>query len=187
MHANDAPLSAEVLFRVDAASLMLCRRTLLRYHGKGPPVEIRDGVAGLFTVHAPITRIRTLEGSWAEETQVQQVEPGVALHCDRLQGIIHHGDQYLLTGAPDYNGGDDWAALGYVPKDASAGVLFAFRLAGSDRVRVFPLARLAVGRRYRCSSFGNDVSTFIAEAPPVGLPIILDRRYSFELILAESS
>ena len=143
------------------------------------PFRLRVAMLGSFGISARVNR-------W-DAADFAIAAAHVALYRDRLRSIIHHGDQYLLTRAPDHNGGGDWAAVWYVAKDASAGVLFAFRLAGSDRQRVFPLAGLAAGRGYRCSSFGNDVSTLIAKAPAVGLPIILDRRYSSELVLVESS
>jgi len=63
--------------------------------------------------------------------------------------------QYLLTPAPPPDGNGDWAAIWYVAKDASAGALFAFRLAGGDASRTFPLPGLNAKGRYHARTFGG--------------------------------
>lgn len=78
LQAEDAPLGAEIGFEADPSGLVLCRRTTLRHDGAGPPVVLRTTLAGLFTVHAPVARIRYLDGGWAAETQIRHAEPGEA-------------------------------------------------------------------------------------------------------------
>ena len=74
-----------------------------------------------------------------------------------VRAVVHHGDQYLLTRPPDADGSGEWAAIWYVAKDASRGVLFAFRLGSEQAARVFPLPGLTGGRRYRARLFDGAV------------------------------
>jgi len=111
----------------------------------------------------------------------------VALYRDRLRAIIQHGDQYLLTRSPDRDGDGDWAGVWYVAKNASAGVLFAFRLAGPDGLRVFTLPGLDGTRAYRSTSFGGDPTLLPAEAPVLRFPVILNRHYRSELVVFEAA
>ncbi len=76
----------------------------------------------------------------------------VALYKAKLRAIIHHGDQYLLTDAPQANGSGDWAVIWYATKDRSCGVLFAFRLDGAPD-RIVALPGLAPDQRYRVTPF----------------------------------
>ncbi len=139
------------------------------------PFRLRVAMLGSFGISARV-------GLW-NAADFATAATHIALYRDALRGIIHHGDQYLMTRSPDRDGSGDWAAVWYVSKDASAGVLFAFRLAGPDRLRVFGLPGLAEGRRYRCASFGGGTTLLAAEAPLTHLPVILDRPYRSELVL----
>jgi alpha-galactosidase len=66
-----------------------------------------------------------------------------------VRPVLHTGDQYFLTEAPPLDGNGDWAAAWYASKDAQRGVLFAFRLAGAQDQRCFPLPGLDRQARYR--------------------------------------
>jgi alpha-galactosidase len=106
----------------------------------------------------------------------------VALYRDSLRALIHHGDQYLLTPAPT---GDDaeWAAIWYVAKDGSAGVLFAFRLAGAEASRTFPMPGLTPGVRYRARRF--DGASLQISVP--GLTVTVPEQFRSELVLVEKA
>ena len=106
----------------------------------------------------------------------------IALYRDKVRALIHHGDQYLLTPAPT---GDDaeWAAIWYVAKDASAGVLFAFRLAGTEVSRTFPMPGLTPGVRYRARRF--DGASLQISVP--GLTVSVPEQVRSELVLVEKA
>jgi alpha-galactosidase len=94
------------------------------------PFRLRVAMLGSFGISAAIDR-------WPEADLVIAAEH-VALYRNKLRSIIHHGNQYFLT-PPPIDGSGDWAAIWYVAKDGSNGVLFAFRLGGGEGSRSFPL------------------------------------------------
>ena len=143
------------------------------------PFRLRVAMLGSFGISARIDR-------WSA-VDFATVAAHVALYRDRLRAIIQHGDQYLLTRSPDRDGDGDWAAIWYVAKDASAGVLFAFRLAGPDGLRVFDLPGLNSARTYRSTSFGGNPTLLPAGTPVLRFPVILDRHYRSELVLIEAT
>ncbi len=106
----------------------------------------------------------------------------VELYRDKLRPLIHHGDQYLLTPAPPPDGNGDWAAMCYVAKDASAGALFAFRLAGGEASRAFSLPGLNAKARYRASSFEGAALPLTA-----GLTVELPQPFSSEIVVVEQA
>jgi alpha-galactosidase len=110
----------------------------------------------------------------------------IALYREALRTIIHHGDQYLLTASPEVDGSGDWAAIWYVAKDGMRGVLFAFRLAGGEASRSFPLPGLAGGRRYRVRLFSGAVTELAGEALTAGLMIAVPERFQSELCVVET-
>jgi hypothetical protein len=107
----------------------------------------------------------------------------VALYRDLVRAVVHHGDQYLLTRPPDVDGSGEWAAIWYVAKDASRGVLFAFRLGSEQAARVFPLPGLIDGRGYRVRLFDGSVSRVSADQVTVTVP----GKFQSELCMVEAA
>jgi alpha-galactosidase len=107
----------------------------------------------------------------------------IALYRDKLRALIHHGDQYLLTPPPPADGNGDWAAMWYAAKDGSAGVLFAFRLAGADASRSFSLSGLSAGARYRARGFGGTKLRISAGQ----LAVTVAEPFRSELVLVEKT
>jgi alpha-galactosidase len=101
----------------------------------------RVAMLGTFGISAPIAR-------WTA-ADVATVKTHVAWYKDRLRPILHGGDQFLLTEPPPLDGQGAWAAVWYVAKDAQQGALFAFRLAGTEAQRSFPLPALMLTAQYR--------------------------------------
>ena len=110
----------------------------------------------------------------------------IALFRQKLRAIIHHGDQYMLTGAPPADGNGDWAAIWYVAKDGATGVLFAFRLAGAEPSRSFPLPGLRAGTRYRASVFAGSDAPITGTPPTASLAITIPGQFQSELCLVET-
>lgn len=100
--------------------------------------RLRVAMLGSFGLSAPIDR-------WSAEERALAARH-VRLYRQRLRGLIHHGDQYLLTAAPPRDGHGDWAAMWFVARDGTRGALLAFRLEG-DEIREFPLPGLRDGTR----------------------------------------
>jgi alpha-galactosidase len=87
LQAQNAPLQAEHHWKVDPASGMLQRHTLLRHSGSGPSLHITH--AGSFAVLLPpaVQRLTHLAGVWSAETQVQQLSlPQSALLLESRAG-----------------------------------------------------------------------------------------------------
>jgi hypothetical protein len=141
------------------------------------PFRLRVAMLGTFGVSARIDR-------WpAADFDVAAAH--VALYRDTLRPLIHHGDQFLLTRAPPGDGDGDWAAVWYVAKDGTQGVLFAFRLDSPEPSRVFPLPGLLPGRRYRTRYFAGGETQAAAEALAAGLAVTVGDRFQSELCLVE--
>ncbi len=98
--------------------------------------RLRVAMLGSFGIGAAID-------GWGED-DLRVAAAHVALYRDRLRALVQQGDQYQLTPAPPLDGRGDWAAMWYVAKDGSAGVLFAFRLEGAA-AREFALPGLRAG------------------------------------------
>jgi alpha-galactosidase len=106
----------------------------------------------------------------------------VALYRDTIRALVQHGDQYLLTPPPEANGSGDWAAIWYVAKDGSRGVLFAFRLSGEESSRMFLLPGLATGRRYVARLFGGEVEQAVTDGVALSVP----QKFQSELCVVEA-
>ena len=135
------------------------------------PFRLRVAMLGSFGISARADR-------WSAE-DFDIVAQHVALYRDVLRPIIHHGDQYLLTKTPPVDGSGDWAAIWYVSKDGMHGVLFAFRLGGSDDSREFRLAGLIAHQRYRVHRFLGEVS----DANGDMLTVRIAKQFQSELYL----
>jgi len=142
------------------------------------PFRLRIAMLGSFGISAPIDR-------WPEADLVTAAEH-IALYRNKLRSIIHHGDQYLLTPPPPADGNGAWAAIWYVTKDGSEGVLFAFRLASANASATFPLAGLLREKHYRVSLFSaeKEVET-TGKALAAGLTITIASEFRSELVLTE--
>ena len=143
------------------------------------PFRLRVAMLGSFGISARVDRWNAADFATAAAH--------VALYRDKLRAIIQEGDQDPMTRPPDRDGDGDWAGMWYVAKDAGAGVLFAFRLAGPDGLRVFALPGLAEGRSYRCTNFAGEATLLAATAPATHLPVILDHHYRSELVLVQAA
>ncbi|MBO0738801.1 MAG: alpha-galactosidase, partial [Alphaproteobacteria bacterium] len=142
------------------------------------PFRLRVAMLGSFGISAAIDH-------WPEADLVVAAEH-VALYRAKLRSIIHHGDQYFLT-PPPIDGGSGWAAVWYVAKGGSDGVLFAFRLGSGETSRVFALPGLSPERDFRASllSAGRIVDTS-AKALARGLDITVPGRFKSELVVVEA-
>lgn len=140
--------------------------------------RLRVAMLGSFGISARADR-------WPE-ADVGVAAAHIALYRDKLRALIHHGDQYLLTAAPPADGNGDWAAIWYAAKDGSRGVLFAFRLAGSEASRAFPLPGLHAEGHYRARLFAGD-ELHIAAAPATMLTVTIPEQFRSELVVVERS
>ncbi len=136
--------------------------------------RLRVAMLGSFGISARADR-------WSE-ADFATAAAHVALYRDTIRELVHHGDQYLLTPAPEADGSGDWAAIWYVAKDGSHGVLFAFRLGSDEASRMFPLPGLAGGRRYLARLFAGGVS----EATADGLSVTVAEKFQSELCVVEA-
>jgi alpha-galactosidase len=143
------------------------------------PFRLRVAMLGSFGISAAIDR-------WPETDLVIAAEH-IALYGNKLRSIVHHGNQHFLTPPPSIDGSSDWAAIWYVAKDGSNGVLFAFRLESGEASRIFPLAGLVSERGYRASLFsaGNIVDT-TGDALAHGLYITIPGQFQSELVIVEA-
>jgi alpha-galactosidase len=142
------------------------------------PFRLRIAMLGSFGISAPIDH-------WPEADLVMAAEH-IALYRRKLRSIIHHSDQYLLTPPPPPDGNGAWAAIWYVRKDGSEGILFAFRLAGANASATFPLTGLLREKHYRVSLFSaeKEVDT-TGDALAAGLTVTISGEFRSELVLAE--
>jgi alpha-galactosidase len=142
------------------------------------PFRLRVAMLGSFGISAAIDR-------WPEADLVIAAEH-VALYRNKLRSIIHHGNQYFLT-PPPIDGSGDWAAIWYVAKDGSNGVLFAFRLGGGEGSRSFPLPGLSSEKGYRASLFSaGSVMDTTGEGLARGLSLTVPGQFQSELVVVEA-
>jgi alpha-galactosidase len=99
------PLIADIDFAIDAATGLLRRRTLIRYCGSGPDVEIAATLGFWFGIHQPIDDMRYLAGAWAQETQLRHGRGDAPLRLESRAGKTGFGFQpyvALHAGASTY-------------------------------------------------------------------------------------
>jgi alpha-galactosidase len=111
----------------------------------------------------------------------------VALYKQRLRPIIRHGTQFLLTHSPPVDGAGNWAAVWYWRAEHSEGVLFVFRLAGSQPERRFALPGPAPGRSYRVSWQDGGTMLLIGAALLEGVTARIDTMFRSELCLVQAA
>ncbi len=85
--------------------------------------RLRVAMLGSFGISAAIDR-------WSA-ADLDLTAAHIRLYRQHLRALIENGDQYQLTETPPIDGHGEWAAMWYVAKDGSKGVLFAFRLEGA--------------------------------------------------------
>ena len=117
---------------------------------------------------------------------IDVVADHIVLYKDKLRPIIHHGDQFYMTQPPPPDGNGDWAAVWYLTKGASAGVLFAFRLAGTASERVFRLPGLLSDSQYRVSYMYGETLTMSGTELSKGLVVKLPEMFRSALCLIET-
>jgi alpha-galactosidase len=130
--------------------------------------RVRVAMLGSFGISAPV-------GVWSD-AQRDLVRRHVRQYRDVVRGLVQFGDQHLLTQAPPPDGRGDWAAVWYVAKDGTRGVLFAFRLEGAA-ARRFALPGLRPG----------NVRGEGATAVPGGVEVTLAAAYSSALVEVDSA
>lgn len=147
------------------------------YHGV-PGVDRRGdlmfrlhvAMLGSFGVSAPIDE-------WAEP-DLAIAAGQIALYRNRLRTLIQNGDQYLLTEAPPFDGGGDWAAIWYLEKTGQSGALFTFRLEGTSE-RHFPLPGFKGGRWRIVGNGGVPVNN--------GIQVMLSEPYRSTVLVVEQT
>jgi alpha-galactosidase len=139
--------------------------------------RLRVAMLGMFGISAPIDR-------WSP-TDIATAAAHIDLYVTRLRPLIHHGNQFYLTRAPEPDGSSPWAAVWYASKDASSGALFAFRLSGSDGRRTFQLPGLRPGMRYKVTFGAGDQVTRTGSELAAGLEVTLPDRFRSELCWVE--
>ena len=139
----------------------------------------RVAMLGTFGISAPVER-------WTPE-DVDVVKTHVVWYTDRVRPLVHAGDQYLLTEPPPLDGEGDWAALWYASKDRTRGILFAFRLAGAESQRSFPLPGLSPDARYRVETPEGLRDERAGADLAKGLVVIADAPFRSVLVAVERS
>ncbi len=153
-----------------------------------PPPSPRDGrgdlafrlrvaMLGMFGISAPIDR-------WSP-TDIATATAHIDLYVTRLRALIHHGNQFYLTRAPEPDGSSPWAAVWYASKDGLSGALFAFRLSGSDGRRTFQLPGLRPGMRYKVTFGVGDAITCAGSELAAGLEMTIPDLFRSELCWVE--
>ena len=137
----------------------------------------RVAMLGSFGISARVER-------WTEDDKAM-VKTHVNWYKQIIQPIILNGDQYLLTEAPPLDGNGDWAAVWYAAKNGERGVLFAFRLAGTDAHHLLRLPGLSPNARYRLRSPEGWTAERSGEELAEGLVVDLDEPYRSALVYVE--
>lgn len=137
--------------------------------------RLRVAMLGTFGISAPVDR-------WSE-ADIEMTAVHVELYKGRIRRLVHHGDQYLLTCAPQGDG--DWAAVWYAAKNGRAGALFAFRLASPEAARTFSLHGLRGDHRYRVSFVSGPSSILDGKTLEAEFRVELPGTYQSALCLIE--
>jgi alpha-galactosidase len=155
--------------QIDPASLVDWRGDLA--------FRLRVAMLGTFGISAPID-------AWSPD-DIAMTAAHLDLYVTKVRPLIHRGDQYDLTIAPRPDGNSDWAAIWYAAKDGRSGVLFAFRLAGSQGTRAFRLPGLKKEARYHVGFGTGETVVRTGAELSAGLQIALTEPFRSELCLVE--
>ena len=118
---------------------------------------------------------------WSDAIRARAVA-NVALY-KRIRGTITGADVYHLTPSPDHNNPTGWMALQYVAPTGGRSVLLAYRLAGGEASRAFPLRGLDPATRYDISVDGTPLRQATgAELASAGLRVDLDAEWRAAVI-----
>lgn len=137
----------------------------------------RVAMLGTFGISAPVE-------NWSED-EVALVRDHIAWYKRRVQPLIQHGDEYLLTDPPPVDGNGDWAAIWFAGKEKERGALLAFRLIGEQAVRTFALPGLDPAARYRVLRFGGEAEERSGQELAAGLVVTAAEPYRSMLIAVE--
>ena len=141
--------------------------------------RLRVAMLGTFGISAPVDR-------WSPG-DIAIAASHVALYVAKVRPLVHHGNQYYLTRGPQPDGNSDWAAIWYAAKDGRSGVLFAFRLSGTEATRRFRLAGLHDDSRYKVT-LGSGATLAMSGADlAAGIEVGLGETFRSELCLVESA
>jgi alpha-galactosidase len=141
--------------------------------------RLRVAMLGSLGISAPID-------AWSTD-DIAMAAAHVRVYVAKVRPLIQRGDQYDLTNSPRPDGDSDWAALWYAAKDGRSGVLFAFRLAGTEDTRALELPGLKEEVRYRVLFGSGETVTRTGAELAAGLQIMLTEPYRSELCLLESA
>ena len=118
---------------------------------------------------------------WSDAIRARAVA-NVALYKS-IRGTITGADVYHLTPSPDHNNPTGWMALQYVAPAGGRSVLLAYRLAGGEASRAFPLRGLDAATRYDISLDGVPVGEATGgELASTGLRVDLDAEWRAAVI-----
>jgi alpha-galactosidase len=139
--------------------------------------RLRVAMLGSFGLSAPLDR-------WTEEDRAV-ARAHITWYKQIIQPIILNGDQYFLTDPPPLDGNGDWAAAWYAARNGERGVLFAFRLAGTDPQRLLALPGLAPEARYRLRTPEGWTEVRAGDELAEGLLVEIDEHFHSALIYVE--
>ena len=118
---------------------------------------------------------------WSDAVRARAIA-NVALY-KRIRGTIAGADVYHLTPSPDHNHPTGWMALQYVAPSGGRSVLLAYRLAGGEASKAFPLRGLDAATRYDVSVDGTVVRQATGvELAAAGLRVDLDAEWRAAVI-----
>ena len=118
---------------------------------------------------------------WSDAIRARAVA-NVALY-KRIRGTITGADVYHLTPSPDHNNPTGWMALQYVAPAGGRSVLLAYRLAGGEASKAFPLRGLDAATRYDVSVDGVPLRQATgAELAGAGFRVDLDAEWRAAVI-----
>lgn len=137
----------------------------------------RVAMLGSFGVSAPVER-------WSEEDKAL-VREHIAWYKRLVQPLVQTGNHYLLTPPPPVSGEGDWAAAWYVAKDASKGVVLAFRLLSASGERTFALPGLDPDATYSVTPFGGTQEDRSGAELAAGLTVTVPEHYGSALVAIE--
>jgi hypothetical protein len=135
----------------------------------------RIAMLGAFGVSAPTD-------TWQADDYTL-VRDHIELYKNTIRPLVHTGEQYLLTAAPPPDGDGDWAAAWYVSKDATQGVLFAFRLASTSDQRSFALPGLVPDEDYAVTTPEGWRAHRLGAELATGIDVTIDDPFRSALVV----